>query len=131
MLYEDEKDFIMRMIKEMARVLFTLMLGKQYTQVEPQQENKFSVSGRCLGDLKKMADRGQINEAENMLLENLDYEDREEVAAAVLFYEYLGRKEEHFLEGHGYSMEEVYDGLMRLAERAGYGEMVSGSLREE
>ncbi len=29
MLYEDEKDYIMRMIKEMVRVLFSLMLGKQ------------------------------------------------------------------------------------------------------
>lgn len=131
MLYEDEKDYIMRMIKEMVRVLFSLMLGKQYTQAELPQENKYSVSGRSLGDLKEMADRGQINEAENLLLENLDYEDREEVAAAILFYEYVSRKEEHFLKEHGYSLEEVYDGMMRLAERAGYGDMVPGGLTEE
>ena len=41
MLYEDEKDYIMRMIKEMVRVLFSLMLGKQYTQVELPGENRF------------------------------------------------------------------------------------------
>lgn len=130
MLYEDEKDYIMRMIKEMVRVLFSLMLGKQYTQVEMPRENKYSVSGQSLGDLKEMVDRGQINEAENMLLENLNYEEREEVAAAILFYEYVSQKEEHFLEKHDYSLEEVYDGLMRLAELAGYGEMVPGSLPE-
>lgn len=130
MLYEDEKDYIMRMIKEMVRVLFSLMLGKQYTQVEMPRENKYSVSGQSLGDLKEMVDRGQINEAENMLLENLNYEEREEVAAAILFYEYVSQKEEHFLEEHDYSLEEVYDGLMRLAELAGYGEMVPGDLPE-
>ena len=130
MLYEDEKDYIMRMIKEMARVLFSLMLGKQYTQVELPGENRFSVSGKNLGDLKEMADRGKINEAENLLLENLDYENKEEVAAAVLFYEYVGQMEEGFLKENGYSLEEVYDGLMQIARNSGYGELVPGSLPE-
>ena len=130
MLYEDEKDYIMRMIKEMVRVLFSLMLGKQYTQVELPRENRFSVSGKNLGDLKEMADRGKINEAENLLLENLDYENKEEVAAAVLFYEYVGQMEESFLKENGYSLEEVYDGLMQIARNSGYGELVPGSLPE-
>lgn len=130
MLYEDEKDYIMRMIKEMVRVLFSLMLGKQYTQVELPGENRFTVSGKNLGDLKEMADRGKINEAENMLLENLDYGNKEEVAAAVLFYEYVGRMEESFLKENGYSLEEVYDGLMQIARNSGYGELVPGSLPE-
>ncbi len=130
MLYEDEKDYIMRMIKEMARVLFSLMLGKQYTQVELPGENRFSVSGKNLGDLKEMADRGKINEAENLLLENLDYENKEEVTEAALFYEYVGQMEESFLKENGYSLEEVYDGLMQIARNSGYGELVPGSLPE-
>lgn len=130
MLYEDEKDYIMRMIKEMVRVLFSLMLGKQYTQVELPGENRFSVSGKNLGDLKEMADRGKINEAENLLLENLDYENKEEVTAAVLFYEYVGQMEEGFLKENGYSLEEVYDGLIQIARNSGYGELVPGSLPE-
>ena len=130
MLYEDEKDYIMRMIKEMVRVLFSLMLGKQYTQMELPGENRFLVSGKNLGDLKEMADRGKINEAENLLLENLDYENKEEVTAAVLFYEYVGQMEESFLKENGYSLEEVYDGLMQIARNSGYGELVPGSLPE-
>ncbi len=112
------------------RVLFSLMLGKQYTQVELPGENRFSVSGKNLGDLKEMADRGKINEAENLLLENLDYENKEEVTAAVLFYEYVGQMEEGFLKKNGYSLEEVYDGLMQIARNSGYGELVPGSLPE-
>ena len=130
MLYEDEKDYIMRMIKEMVRVLFSLMLGKQYTQVELPGENRFLVSGKNLGDLKEMADQGKINEAENLLLENLDYENKEEVTAAVLFYEYVGQMEDSFLKENGYSLEEVYDGLMQIARNSGYGELVPGSLPE-
>lgn len=68
MIYEDEKDYIMRMIKEMVRVLFSLMLGKKYTKVESELANKYSVSGMSLDDFKAMADKGEINEAENQLL---------------------------------------------------------------
>ncbi len=73
MLYTDEKDYIMRMIKEMVRVLFSLMFGKKYVSVELERENKYQVSGNPLENLMNMVDLGQINEAENMLLEDLDY----------------------------------------------------------
>ena len=89
MIYEEESDYIMRMIKEAARVLFSLIFGKKYTQIELPKENKFSVSGSSLDDLTELVDQGKINEAENILLENLDYENPEELAAAVLFYEYV------------------------------------------
>ncbi len=131
MRYEDERDYIMRMIKEVAQVLFSLMLGKQYTQVEMAQENKFSVSGTTLDDLNAMVDHGEINEAENILLENLDYEDKEEVAAAILFYEYVSEKKESFLKEHDYSLQEALDGLKQIAEKSGYGDLILEILPEK
>ena len=34
MIYSDEKDYVMRMIKEMARVIFSLAFDKTYVSVE-------------------------------------------------------------------------------------------------
>lgn len=119
----DEKDYMMRIIKEMARVLFSLMLGKQYTSVELAKENKYEVSGKALEEYEKMVDRGLINEAENMLLEDIDYTQKEEVAAAILFYQYVAEKDTDFLALHNYTIEEALDGLRLLAEKTGYGEM--------
>ncbi len=121
MIYEEESDYIMRMIKEAARVLFSLIFGKKYTQVELPKENKFSVSGSNLDDLTGLVDQGKINEAENILLENLDHENPEELAAAVLFYEYVSEKGREFLEAHDYSLEEAVEGMKQIAEYAGYG----------
>ena len=42
MYFTDEKDYIMRMIKEMVRVLFSLMFGKKYVSVELEKENKYN-----------------------------------------------------------------------------------------
>ena len=46
MNFTDEKDYIMRMIKEMVRVLFSLAFGKKYVSVELEKENKYEVSGK-------------------------------------------------------------------------------------
>ncbi len=123
MHYDDEKDYIMRMIKETARILFSLVLGKTHVQVELPEENKFDVSREKLDEYIAMIDAGKINEAENLLLENIDYANREETAAAILFYQYIGEKGDAFLRENNYSLEEVYDGLKTLAERTGYKEV--------
>ena len=124
MIYEEESDYIMCMIKEAARVLFSLIFGKKYIQVELPKENKFSVSGSSLDDLTELVDQGKINEAENILLENLDYENPEELAAAVLFYEYVSEKGQEFLQAHDYSLEEAAEGIKQIAEYAGYGALL-------
>lgn len=125
MIYSDEKDYVMRMIKETARVIFSVIFGKTYVSVEMEKGNKYKVSGKALDDLWEMVDAGQINEAENLILEKIDYADKEEVMGAVLFYIYLSEKEDTFLEAHQYSKEEVLFGLKQLFERSGYQEILS------
>lgn len=123
--FYDEKDYIMRIIKEMVRVLFSLILGKQYQSVKLPEENKYEVSGKALEDFKKMVDQGLMNEAENILLESIDYDKQEEVLAAMLFYQYISEQDSDFLTAHNYSKEEALDGLRRLALKSGYGEVNS------
>lgn len=123
MQFTDEKDYIMRIIKQMVRVLFSLMLGKQYVSVELEKESKYRVSGKGLKELLDMVDAGQINEAENILLEDLDYTDKNEVMAAAFFYQYLSEKDAMFLEKNNYSKEEVLFGFKQLLEKSGYGDL--------
>jgi hypothetical protein len=124
MTFEDEKDYIMRIIKEMVRVLFSLMLGKKYVAVEMERDNGYEVFGRKLAELLEMIDRGEINKAENLLLESLDYSDKNSIAAAAMFYQYLSEKEEKFLIEHDFSREEVLDGISRLMRQAGYADVI-------
>lgn len=120
----DEKDYIMRIIKEMVRVLFSLALGKTYVSVELEKENKYEVSGKNLRYFFNMVDSGQINEAENILLDDVDYKNKDEVMAIALFYQYLSEKKDTFLEEHNYSKEEVLFGLRQLFEKSGYDDLL-------
>lgn len=114
----------MRIIKEIIRTLLSLLFGKQYVSVELPEENSYEVSGMKLEEFYSMIDDGRINEAENIILTKIDYRKKEEIAAAILFYEYIGEKEEAFLQQNHYSREEVLDGLKRLAQKAGYSDLV-------
>ena len=124
MNFEDEKDYVMRMIKEASRVLFSLLFGKQYTSVELEAENEFEVSGMRLDELFAMIDRGNINEAENIVLNGIHYDNKNELAAAALFYQYLSEKKEAFLQENNYSLDEVLDGMEHIVQESGYGEMI-------
>lgn len=123
MYFTDEKDYIMRMIKEMVKVLFSLAFGKKYVSFELEEENKYEVSGKKLKSFLGMIDLGQINEAENILLDNIDYTNKEEVMVAALFYQYLSEKDNEFLENNNYTKEEVLSGFKQLLIQSGYKEL--------
>ena len=120
----DEKDYIMRMIKEMVQVLFSLVFGKKYVSVELEDENKYEVSGNTLKYFFDMIDQGEINEAENLLLEDLDYTNKEEVMAAAFFYQHLSQKDDDFLRRNDYTKEEVLFGFKQLLEKSGYKDLI-------
>lgn len=120
----DEKDYIMRMIKEMVQVLFSLVFGKKYVSVELEDENKYEVSGNTLKYFFDMIDQRDINEAENLLLEDLDYTNKEEVMAAAFFYQHLSQKDDDFLRRNDYTKEEVLFGFKQLLEKSGYKDLI-------
>ena len=124
MNFTDEKDYIMRMIKEVVRVLFSLAFGKEYVSVELEKENKYEVSGKNLKNFLNMIDLGQINEAENILLDSIDYTNNNEVIEVALFYQYLSEKDNKFLENNNYTKEEVLSGFKQLLMKSGYSDLL-------
>ena len=124
MCFSDEKDYIMRMIKEMVRILFSLIYGKKYVSVELEKENKYEVSGENLKSFLDMIDSGQINEAENILLDNIDYTNNDDVMAAALFYQYLSEKDSEFLINNNYTKEEVLSGFKQLLVQSEYNNLL-------
>lgn len=124
MNFTDEKDYIMRMIKEAIRVLFAVAFGEKYVSVELEKENKYEVSGKNLKDFLDMIDEGKINEAENLFLDSIDYTNKEDVMAGALFYEHLNEKDNEFLAGNNYTREEVLSGFQQLLEQSGYHDLI-------
>ena len=124
MYFTDEKDYIMRMIKRMVSSIIFFNVWEKYVSVELEKENKYEVSGKNLKDFLDMIDSGEINEAENILLDSIDYTDRNEVMAAALFYQYLSEKDSEFLKNNNYTKEEVMSGFKQLLMQSGYTDLL-------
>lgn len=66
-----EQDYIMRMIKEFANVLGRLLFNKKKPMYELDVTNRYHVGDDLYTRLCRMADEGKINEAENLLYEEM------------------------------------------------------------
>mgnify|MGYP003447075796 FL=1 len=71
-----------------------------------------------------MIDLGKINEAENILLDSIDYTNNNEVIEVALFYQYLSEKDNQFLENNNYTKEEVLSGFKQLLMKSGYSDLL-------
>ena len=117
----EERDYIMRLVHELIRTLIRLIFG---IDVDQYREHKVPAEiEERYRKLKNMAEEGQINEGENLLSDWMDPRDRQQFLLALLFYEELNQKEDTFLAEHGYSRQEIRDGVVSAAGLYGYGSM--------
>lgn len=114
-----EQDYIMRLIREMVRTLVKLVF-----KVDIENPKQVDFENADLEEeyynLIAMINSGMVNEAENMLLEQLDLTDKKSFEMSLMFYSYLNEKDDDFLENHNYSRKEVVDGIKSVCDQFGY-----------
>ena len=118
----------MRIVHELVRMLIRLVFSKDI-----DRDGEEAVPLEVLEKYKKlisMIDDGQINEAENLLLDGLEPDSRAYFELALMFYEKLNGKTDEFLEEHDYSREEVTDGIKYVADFYGYGSLMDAFVDE-
>lgn len=113
-----ERDYIMRLIKEMVRAVLKLIFHID-TESPAEELLEDSEEKAVLNTLLDLADEGKINEAENAVFEITENRDYKGLEAALLFYSYLNDKSDEFLEANDFSRDEIKDGLRELASRYG------------
>ena len=106
-----KQDYLMRMINDVVRGLALVLTGQREVRYELPKEQE------------RMADRGEINEAENILLGDLSENTPGYGIMVADFYQHLDEFEDDFLEEHDYSREEILEGLESLAEAYGLTEL--------
>ena len=99
------EDYIVRMIRDMGQML-ARVLGSQAWEPDRCAEVWEAAAGDCpplLEELKALCGRGEINAAENLLFEELDFSDPGTLPIALAFYEHLNRFTDQELEARDYS----------------------------
>ncbi len=114
-----EQDYIMRMIKQMVAIFISLILGKENKIYDLPLEDQYKASEGLLRELLTMVNDGKINEAENLLYESFDQDNKKSIENAILFYSYLNELDNDFLEKCDFSRDEIQMGLKAVAKKSG------------
>lgn len=115
------EDYIIRMIRDMGRLL-ARVLGSDLPDPDAPVEWFLEHSSGdlpLLEELKVLCNQGKINEAENLLFEQLDFSDPSTFPIALGFYQHLNGFSDKELELWNYSREEIFEGLEDCAREYG------------
>lgn len=114
-MMEIEQDYIMHLIKEMIKVVKVLICGRrepddlydlpEHTELDAIQELSI-----------RLADKGYINDAEDLLFSEVDEGDITDLYLMIRFYEHLNTYTDEFLNNHQYSREEVMQGIIDISK---------------
>lgn len=113
-----KQDYLMRLIHEMVRTIIKLIFNIDEKTVDIEQELK--ETSDLYIRLVRLADAGKINEAENLLYEQLENGLAEDLKAALGFYDHLNDYTEEFLDKADFSREEIKSGLVSVLRMYGY-----------
>ena len=112
-MYYYEKDYIMRLIHGIARILARMLFGKVEDSGEPAAVMTKSALEKD-DFLHRMIDAGQISAAEDLLFEMIESSawSKKDLAAMVLsFYDHANSKPDEYLASAGFPREEIISGL--------------------
>lgn len=114
-----EHDYIMRLVRDLVRFIARNFLGKEEVKYEIIDEENFSKTDLLHRQLLFLIREGKINEAENLLFEELDTKDTKHLELAIDFYNRLNEMDDEFLESNNFSRQEVEEGLKAIAKEFG------------
>ena len=121
---ELEKDYILRMIKDLTKSIAHLILGKSEIEYELPKEREYSRVDTLYVKLIELVNMGQINEAEDLLFDEINPSDMRQFEMAMSFYLYLNDFGDDYLEKNNYSRDEITEGIRSICKEYGVSSMV-------
>ena len=119
------QDWLMRQIEIIARTLAKIIFNKETTEYVIIDYRQFTETDIIHNQLLKLIDEKKINEAENLLFEQIEVEleenpdSRKYLEIAVDFYSRLNELSDKTLEDCGFEREEIDDGIREIADMYG------------
>lgn len=117
---ENRGNYLTRNIKNTIRMAAIIAFGGLQDKYKMPKFMENCAGSSLYERLTHMIDDGKINEAENELMDELDFYDKADLAMALAVYDYMNDKEDRFLEENHYTREEIEDGVKNVLVGYGY-----------
>lgn len=109
----------MRQIEMLVQAIARVLFHKDSVQYEIADAQCPTRTDLLFGQLERMINEGRFGEAEDLLFDSADYEDRQFLMLALHFYQSLNALDEATLEAGGFSRDEIEQGLRSYMEKTG------------
>lgn len=119
-----DKDYILRMINDLAKSIAFIVLGKNDIEYELPSKDEYSRVDYLYVKLLELVNNGKINEAEDMLFDEINTSDMRDFEMALSFYLYLNDFGDDYLEKNDYSRDEISEGIRSICKEYGVSSMV-------
>lgn len=107
------------MVSFLVNFLAKILLNKDTVTYELPAVEKYTQTDYLHEQLLSLIKQGKINEAENMLYEELDPKNKRYIELALDFYGRLNNLDDEFLEKNNFPREEIEQGLKAIAKEFG------------
>lgn len=111
-----KQDWMMRQIESFASLLARMFFNKETTEYEVSQEELNSETNLLYRQLFALINDGKINEAEDLLFDKIDPNNKRYLELAIDFYSNLNNLSDIFLENSDFTREEIDEGLKNVAD---------------
>ena len=125
-----KQDYILKLIEQVIDLITENAFGIKTKEEIKENFANTNNSTEKYNKLIYLIDEGKINEAENQLFDYIDENTLDDLKIALLFYDYLNKKDDEFLKENDFSREEIKDGLLDISKKYGYDNFVQIYLME-
>ena len=114
-----QQDFIMRQIELIARYIAENVFKKKSTEYKIIEKENLSDTDKLHNKLVNLINENKINEAEDLLFDSLDLDNKKYLEVAIDFYSRLTKLDDATLELNDFTKEEIAEGLADVSNKYG------------
>lgn len=118
------RNSVKRSIGDLIRMTAIIAFGACQEKYKQPKFLENSAEDSLYLKLLKMIDRGELNEAENILMERIENRNSEDLRMALDIYSYMNEKSDEFLCDNHFEREEIEAGVRYVINQYGYSTVI-------
>ena len=114
-----QKDYLMRLIEDIVRIVARIFFGKDYVSYRYIDETVLSRTDLWYRQLMELIEQRRLGEAEDILFAGLDTGNRDHMSVALDVYMAMNALSDDELENADFTRQEIKDGLKKITSLFG------------
>ncbi len=114
-----QKDYLMRLIEDIVRIIAKIFFGKDYVSYQYIDEMMLSKTDLWYRQIMELIEQRRLCEAEDILFDGLEADNKDHMSVALDMYLAMNALTDDELDAADFSREEIKDGLKKVTQLFG------------